>query len=96
MSAKPLVRRHDDRWIAGVAGGLADYWGIDALVVRIGFIILGLITWGVAVAAYVVCWLLIPDGDDGSKGLDSVKRTIDGFRGKKDGPQDFDPYADQS
>ncbi|ARO11566.1 PspC domain-containing protein [Propionibacterium freudenreichii] len=94
MGTKQLVRRHDNRWIAGVAGGLADYWGIDALAVRLGFIILGLVTFGTAFWAYLICWLLIPDGVDGSKGLDAVKRTINGFRDKNDGPQDFNPYDD--
>src|SRR5262245_16956587 len=36
----------DDRWIAGVCGGLAEYWGTNALVVRITFIVVALVTSG--------------------------------------------------
>jgi phage shock protein PspC (stress-responsive transcriptional regulator) len=50
--------------IAGVAAGLADYLGVDAALVRIGFVALTLMG-GVAVPLYVAGWLLIPDEDGG-------------------------------
>ena len=36
----PFERTHQDRKFLGVAGGLARYWGIDALWARLGFIVL--------------------------------------------------------
>jgi phage shock protein PspC (stress-responsive transcriptional regulator) len=56
-----LVRRKDDRMLAGVASGIAAYLGIDPLLVRIGFAVLTLVG-GLGIPLYVVCWLLIPDG----------------------------------
>jgi phage shock protein PspC (stress-responsive transcriptional regulator) len=55
-----LVRRKDDRMLAGVASGIAAYVGIDSVLVRIGFAVLTLVG-GLGIPLYVVCWLLIPD-----------------------------------
>jgi len=48
--------------LGGVAAGLADYFGIDPLLVRIGFVVMALVG-GVAVPLYLAGWLLIPDED---------------------------------
>lgn len=45
--------------IAGVAGGLSERTGIDATLVRVGFVLLALAS-GLGVVAYVVAWLLLP------------------------------------
>jgi len=55
-----LHRCRDRRMVAGVAAGLADYFGVDATLVRIGFIVLALLG-GLAVPLYLAGWLLIPD-----------------------------------
>lgn len=54
------MRRTPDGWIGGVAAGLAHRIGIDPLVVRAGFIVLGLI-FGLGAALYVLAWILVPD-----------------------------------
>ena len=63
---RDLRRRSNDRVIGGVAGGLGDYFNIDALLFRIGFV--GLIIFGGAgLLLYVVAWLLLPaEGHDTS------------------------------
>ena len=45
--------------IGGVAGGLAAYFTIDPLLVRLGFAILALAN-GMGLGLYVILWLLIP------------------------------------
>jgi phage shock protein C len=60
---KRLVRSRDDRMIAGVCGGLADYLGIDPTVVRILTVVLTVLGFGSLVIAYVVGWILIPESD---------------------------------
>lgn len=58
---KRLYRSRTDRWVAGVCGGLAEYFGIDATAVRVAFVLLAL--WqGVGVLLYVVLALIIPEG----------------------------------
>ena len=48
-----------DKKIGGVCGGLAEYFNIDSLLVRIGFIALffGL---GTGLLAYILLWILAP------------------------------------
>jgi phage shock protein PspC (stress-responsive transcriptional regulator) len=72
---RPLRRRTSDRVIGGVAGGLADYFNIDPLLIRIGFV--GLIIFGGAgLVLYLVAWLLMPaEGRDMSP-VEALVRRI--------------------
>lgn len=54
------VTRSQDRWLAGVAGGLATRAGIDPLIVRGIFIVLAIVG-GPALLIYVAGWLLLPN-----------------------------------
>jgi phage shock protein C len=56
-----LYRSRSNRWIAGVCGGLAEYFSVDATAVRIVFVLLAL--WqGFGVLIYMVLALMIPEG----------------------------------
>ena len=56
-----LVRSRDDRWLGGVCGGIAEYAGIDANLVRI-IVVLGTIFGaGSLLIAYLVAWALMPE-----------------------------------
>lgn len=58
--AKRLYRSRDDRIVAGVAGGLAEYFGIDPTIVRMLWL-LALLPGGVpGLVPYLICWLIIP------------------------------------
>jgi phage shock protein C len=48
------------RMLAGVAAGLADFFDVDATIVRIAFVALAFLG-GLAVPLYLAGWLLIPD-----------------------------------
>lgn len=63
---RQLRRRTSDRVIGGVAGGLGDYFNVDPLLIRIGFV--GLMLFGGAgLVLYLVGWLLMPaEGHDKS------------------------------
>ena len=59
-----LRRSRNDRWIGGVCGGLAEYLNMDATLVRVGVVIIALVTAAVPVAAiYLLMMLLIPEAD---------------------------------
>lgn len=60
IRSQRLQRRSDDKWIGGVCSGVADRLGIDPVIVRAGFVLLGLLA-GVGVTIYLVAWLLLPD-----------------------------------
>ena len=61
---KPLRRSRNNRMIAGVVGGLADYWSIDATVARVIFVIVSIISAAFpGILVYALLWLIIPEGD---------------------------------
>jgi len=61
MSDKNLTRSANDRILAGVAGGLAEYFAIDPTLVRILFIIVALLGGGfLGIAIYIILWIIIP------------------------------------
>jgi phage shock protein PspC (stress-responsive transcriptional regulator) len=64
-SGRRLTRSTNDRVLAGVAGGLSEYFGVDAVLFRIGFVALT-IAGGSGLALYFLAWLLIPEVDDGT------------------------------
>lgn len=57
--------RSEDRWIGGVAGGLARKLNVDPIIVRLVLIILGVTLTGVALVAYAAAWALLPEERDG-------------------------------
>lgn len=62
MDAQPkrLYRSRMDRKIAGVCGGLGDYFNIDPTLVRLLFV-LGLFLVGGTLLAYIVLMIVIPE-----------------------------------
>jgi len=58
---KQLRRPLDDRMVAGVCSGVARYVGVDPVLVRVGFAVLAIVTWGAALLAYPVMWFVMPD-----------------------------------
>lgn len=56
---KRLLRNTSDRWIGGVCSGLADYFGIDATLVRTLFVA-SILLPGPQLLLYLVLWLVIP------------------------------------
>ncbi len=55
-----LTRSPDDRWVAGICGGLAEYTGVDATVIRLVVLIAIVLGAGSLIAIYLIAWLLIP------------------------------------
>lgn len=58
------IVRSDERWVGGVAGGLALRLGIDPLIVR-GLFGIGALLGGIGLVLYGVGWLLLPEQRDG-------------------------------
>jgi phage shock protein C len=55
---KRLFRSRSNRRLAGVCGGIGDFTGLDPTLVRVGFIIFGLV--GVGELVYLLMWLIVP------------------------------------
>jgi len=62
QQGKRLQRSSRDKKLAGVCGGLAHYFGIDATLVRVVFVLLTL-AGGPGLLLYLVLWLVLPQGD---------------------------------
>lgn len=73
---KKFYRSRTDRVIWGVCGGLADYFKIDSVLVRIIFILLA-ISSGFGVLLYVILALVIPTEPGEKKGTEKVKELAD-------------------
>jgi len=61
---KQLVRSKKNRVVAGVCGGIGEYFDVDPNLVRLAFVILTIITSILpGVLIYAVAWLILPEGD---------------------------------
>jgi len=56
MQSKRLYRSRSNRWIAGVCGGIGEYFNIDPTIIRILAIIIPGFGW----VAYLICVIVIP------------------------------------
>ncbi len=59
---KTLHRNVNNRVIAGVCSGLADYFAIDPILVRLAFIVVAF-AGGASLLAYIILWIVMPEGD---------------------------------
>jgi phage shock protein C len=60
MAAGQLTRSETDKKIAGIAGGMAAYFGIDPTLVRVLWVVALLMGWGFL--AYLILWIVLPKG----------------------------------
>ncbi len=58
---KRLFRSRTDRMIAGVCGGIAEYFNIDPVIVRVIFVILLLPGGLPGFIPYVILWVIVPE-----------------------------------
>ncbi|MDD5503301.1 MAG: PspC domain-containing protein [Candidatus Thermoplasmatota archaeon] len=58
---KRLYRSKKDKVLGGVCGGIAEYFGIDPVLVRVGWVLGTLISMGLGIIGYIVCWIIIPE-----------------------------------
>ena len=65
-----LVRSREDRWVAGVAGGIAQHLGVSSNAVRVGFV-LSTFAAGFGIIVYVLTLLLAPVEEPTSTATDA-------------------------
>jgi phage shock protein PspC (stress-responsive transcriptional regulator) len=64
MTPRKLTRSRDDKWVAGVCGGLAEYTAIDATLIRLITAVAIILGAGSLIVIYLICWALIPKEPD--------------------------------
>jgi len=57
---KRLYRSGRNRVLVGICGGLGDYFDVDPTIVRLIWVILTLISFGMGILAYLIAWVIIP------------------------------------
>ena len=58
-ASRKLYRSTTNRQVAGVCGGLAEYFNLDATLIRVLFIVLAVLG-GSGVILYVAMWIIVP------------------------------------
>ncbi len=57
---KRLYRSRQNRILAGVCGGIADYFKVDPLIIRLFFVFIFFLN-GAGILAYIIGWIIIPE-----------------------------------
>jgi phage shock protein C len=58
-ATRKLYRSKTNRQLAGVCGGLAEHFGIDATLIRVLFVVLAVLG-GSGLVLYVAMWIIVP------------------------------------
>jgi phage shock protein C len=58
-----LTRSETNKRIAGVCGGIAEYFDIDPILIRVAFVAAALMGFGIPL--YIVLWIVLPKGTPG-------------------------------
>jgi len=69
-----LTQSATDRKLAGICGGLAEYFGVDPTLVRVLWVILSIVCGAIigGVIAYALAWLIIPRPSGGAWPLENA------------------------
>ena len=65
MAIKKWYRSKSDRWLGGVCGGLGEYLGVDANLLRLLWLLL--CCGGAGVVLYIAAWLIVPEAPRGKR-----------------------------
>lgn len=60
MNEKKLYKSSADKKLAGVCGGIAEYFNIDSTLVRLGWVVFSLLG-GSGLLAYIIAAIIMPD-----------------------------------
>ena len=80
-TTKQLTRSKTDKVIAGVAGGLAEYFNIDAAIIRIILVILAVIEGG-GIILYFILWLIIPAAKTSTNPEQTIRNNAEEMKNK--------------
>lgn len=63
LTGKRLYRSRNDRQLAGICGGLGDYFSFDSTWIRVAWVIVTFLSAGLALLVYFVLIFIIPNED---------------------------------
>ena len=63
--SRPFRRSRSDRQIAGVVGGLAEYFRVDPTLLRGIYVVVSIVSAAFpGILVYILLWLLVPEAED--------------------------------
>ena len=68
-NVKKLYRSQDDRMIAGICGGLGEYFAVDSTLVRLLFVFGAIFTGSALFWAYIVMLIVVPEAPLASQAI---------------------------
>jgi phage shock protein PspC (stress-responsive transcriptional regulator) len=72
-----LYRSNSQRVLAGICGGLGDYFAVDPVWFRVGFVVLAL-GGGSGILIYLLMWLIVPPSPDGYTPPETGRGSVTG------------------
>ena len=92
---RKLYRDIDNKYIGGVSAGLGHYFGIDAVWVRLLWILLTIFSWGGFIFIYALLWILIPEAVTTAQKLDMSGESVNINTIEKKVKEGFDDVAEK-
>ena len=85
---KRLYKSKTDRMLSGVSGGIAEYFDTDPTFVRVAWVLVGLLTAGFALIAYIALAIIVPEraGKPAPGAAESVETEL-----PSDEPEPYEP-----
>ncbi|MBT8261229.1 MAG: PspC domain-containing protein [Bacteroidia bacterium] len=94
-SYKQLFRDIDNKFIAGVSSGLGHYLGLDAIWVRLLWVLLTVFSSGVFVVIYILFWILVPAAESTSDKLKMTGEPVNISNIEKKFKEGYETVADK-
>ena len=84
MGTSPGLRRsRENRWIAGVCGGIAERFGLPPGVVRLAYAVVSILSTAFpGTLFYVILWVCVPEEDPAERGDDSLSDAELAYEGE--------------
>ncbi len=94
-SYKQLFRDIDNKFIAGVSSGLGHYLGIDAIWVRLLWVLLTVFSSGIFIVVYILFWILVPAAESTSDKLKMTGEPVNISNIEKKFKEGYEAVADK-
>ncbi|NLP58247.1 PspC domain-containing protein [Lutibacter sp. B1] len=75
-SSKKLFRDGEDKFLGGVSSGLAHYFGVDPIWIRLAWILLVFAGFGLGIPIYILLWILIPQAETTAEKLQMKGKPV--------------------
>ncbi|OAD90572.1 hypothetical protein A7A78_14435 [Aequorivita soesokkakensis] len=94
-SHKQLFRDIDNKYISGVSSGLGHYFGIDAIWIRLLWVLLIVAGFGSPIVVYILLWILVPPALTTSEKLRMTGEPVNISNIERKFKEGFDNVADR-